>query len=278
MAKANTITNKAVISMSIVVDQQEKELLDNEVEVDLEEGTSLDASDELEANIDPEFELPDKFKDKSMEDVVKSYMEAEKELGRKNNEVGELRKLTDDILKQQIEPTVTKNQIDLDDLLENPNDVITKAMDDNPRIKALEEQLKQAKVETEREKFETEHPDWQNTLQSTDFQSWIQKSAVRQQMFNSANSNYDYAVADELFNTYSELRGASKEVAETKAATKRKKALRNTSAERGSTGEVTKKVYRRADLIRLKQTDPSRYNEPDFQEELLLAYSEGRVR
>ena len=262
--------------MSIVVDQLENELEDDETAVNLNEETSNDASDDLEADINPEFEIPDKFKDKSMEDVVKSYMEAEKELGRKNNEVGELRKLTDDFLKQKIEPTVTKEpNIDLDDLLEDPNKVITKAMDDNPRIAALEKQLQDALVEKEREGFESKHTDWQDTLNSTDFQSWIQKSAVRQRMFDQANK-YDYAMADELFTTYGELRGASKEVAETKAATKRKKALQNTSVERGSTGEVTKKIYKRADLIRLQMTDPSRYR--DMDEEIMLAYQEGRVR
>jgi undecaprenyl pyrophosphate synthase len=266
--------------MSIVVEDkqfQEEDLLEDEVLGSIDDEVTLeDVSDDLEDSIN---DLPEKFKGKDINDVVTSYTELEKELGRKNNEVGELRKLTDDFLKQQLEtPTEKKDQIDLDDLLENPNDVITRAMDNNPRIAALEEQLQQAKVAEQRAGFENKHSDWQDVLSSGDFQNWIQGSPVRQNMFNQANSQYDYAMADELFNLYKDVRGAAKDVAEEKATTKRKKALRNTSSSKGGTGEVTKKVYKRADLVRLKQTEPSRYNDPSFQEEILLAYSEGRVR
>ena len=259
--------------MSIVVEEeqyQEPEELDQEV-------TLEEALDDLEDSISP---LPDKFQGKSVEDVAEAYTNLEKELGRKNNEVGELRKLTDDFLKQQLDqPTKeTGSKVDLDELLENPNDVITKAVNDNPRIAALEEQLQQAKIAEQKAGFENKHNDWESVLSSNDFQNWIHDSPVRQNMFNQANSKYDYAMADELFNLYKDVRGIAKEAAEEKAVTKRKKALRNTSTGKGGTGEVTKKVYKRADLVRMKQVDPSRYNEPSFQEEVLLAYQEGRVR
>ena len=44
----------------------------------------------------------------------------------------------------------------------------------------------------------------------------------------------------------------------------------------GGTGESSRKVYRRADLIKLKMTDPQRYE--DMQPEIMAAYSEGRVK
>lgn len=271
--------------MSIVVDEEqfnEDNLEDNETfdNLEHEEVTSNEALDDLEESVST---LPDKFKGKSVEDVANSYMELEKEFGRKNNEVGELRKLTDDFLKQQLEtPTeqVTGSNVDLDDLLENPSDVISKIASKatDSRISALEDQLKQARVAEQKAGFESKHEDWQDVLNSGDFQSWIKDSPVRQNMFQQANDKYDYAMADELFNLYRDLRGVAKETAEGKAVTKRKKALRNTSGAVGGTGEVSRKVFKRADLVRLKQTNPTKYNEPSFQKEILLAYSEGRVR
>jgi len=272
--------------MSIVVNEelmQEDELSGDNVIVDLnkevlEPATNVeDNADDLEAEIKDE--LPQKFQGKEAADIAKSYLELEKELGRKNNEVGELRKLTDEILQQQLEnPTKneTETSIDLDDLLENPNDVVTKAIDSNPTIAKLQEQMQQAVIAEKRKGFEGKHTDWNDVLQSGDFQSWVTSSPVRQNMFANANQSYDYAVLDEVFSLYKDVRGAAKEKAEETASTKRKKALNDTSVEKGSTGEVTKKVYRRADLIRLKQTNPQRYS--DMSEEIYLAYQEGRVK
>lgn len=262
---------------------QEDELSGENVITDLNEEV-LEPTTEVEENVDTleaeiKDEIPEKFKGKEVADVVASYLELEKTLGHKNNEVGELRKLTDEILQQQLkEPTQNEPEtsIDLDDLLENPNDVVTKAIDNNPTIAKLQEQMQQALIAEKRKGFEGKHTDWNDVLESGDFQSWVTSSPVRQQMFTSANQSYDYAVLDEVFSLYKDVRGVAKEKAETTASTKRKKALNDTSVEKGSTGEVTKKVYRRADLIRLKQTNPNRYSE--MADEIYLAYQEGRVK
>jgi hypothetical protein len=44
----------------------------------------------------------------------------------------------------------------------------------------------------------------------------------------------------------------------------------------GGSGESSKRVYRRADLIRLKMNDPARYEA--LNDEILSAYAEGRVK
>ena len=48
------------------------------------------------------------------------------------------------------------------------------------------------------------------------------------------------------------------------------------SVDVGGSGESSKRVYRRADLIRLKMTDPSRYEA--LSDEIMQAYAEGRVK
>jgi hypothetical protein len=44
----------------------------------------------------------------------------------------------------------------------------------------------------------------------------------------------------------------------------------------GATGETSKKIYRRQDLIRLQLTDPDRYMA--LQDDIMAAYNENRVR
>ena len=47
-------------------------------------------------------ELPEKYRDKSLDDIVRMHQEAEKLIGRQAQEVGEVRKLADELLKQQL--------------------------------------------------------------------------------------------------------------------------------------------------------------------------------
>ena len=60
------------------------------------------ASVDEEQPVSEEEKLPEKFRGKSVESIVSSYENLEKELGRKGQEIGELRQLTDNILKQQL--------------------------------------------------------------------------------------------------------------------------------------------------------------------------------
>ena len=81
-------------------------VVEAEQEVELEEGAeyaNIEEAPQVEQpQEEPQVDLPDKFKNKSMEDIISSYENLEKELGRKGQELGELRKLTDGILQQQV--------------------------------------------------------------------------------------------------------------------------------------------------------------------------------
>ena len=84
---------------NIVVDPVD-ESADVEVENTVEPEETLEAG-EAETQ-EPAFEVPDKFSGKSVEDIVKSYQNLEQELGRKSQEIGELRNLSDSFLKAEI--------------------------------------------------------------------------------------------------------------------------------------------------------------------------------
>ena len=87
-------------------------------------------------NKEPEYEVPDKFKDKSIQDVSKSYEELEKKLGRQAQELGDTRKLADDLLRQELDKnrqtqaqnTEEPTEFDYDNPLESVKKLIQKEL------------------------------------------------------------------------------------------------------------------------------------------------------
>ena len=266
--------------MSIVVDSEQFENLENDPFEESEEVVSDEVTtDELEDEV-AEPDLPEKFKGKSIEEIVQAYQEAENALGRKNNEVGELRKLTDQMLELQLKGNTpqeeVKKEVDFDSLIDNPSDVVNHLVDENPRIKALEEKLLLSERQAQQAAFEKKHPDYLKKVQSEDFLSFVQESPIRQQMFVEANNSYNYQMADELFTLYDAIKGQQVQAKQEESKGKRDKALKDASVEKGTTGASSKKIYRRTDLLKLRMTDPDRY--AAMEPEIILAYQEKRVR
>jgi len=229
----------------------------------------------------PEYELPKKFEGKSVEDIVTSYGNLEKELGRKGQEIGELRKLTDEILKQQLtqngtkEPEVEAEEVDFFD---DPDKAVSKAIENHPKFREFEEQQKAAQATATTQQLEAAHPDYINVVQDTKFQEWVQESPIRTQLYVNAH-NYDLDSAMELMNTWKDRQLVAKtSEVEAEKSQKREDALKAGKGVSRTSSESTagKKVYRRADLIRLKATNPNRYN--DLQDEIMAAYADGRVK
>tara|TARA_R110000803_G_scaffold14845_2_gene41258 strand:- start:424 stop:1215 length:792 start_codon:yes stop_codon:yes gene_type:complete len=228
-----------------------------------------------------ETELPAKFQGKSMEDVIASYENLEKELGRKGQEVGELRKLTDGILQQQL--TTNQNGTEAQyaeevDFFDDPDAAVNKAIESHPQFREFKEQQKVTAAQASTQEIQTAHPDYLEVVSDPKFQEWIQESPIRTQLFVSAH-NYDVNSAKELLGNWKERSLISNtQEAEAGKTAKREQALKAGKGIRRSSSESTagKKVYRRADLIRLKQTDPHRYE--SLQNEILSAYADGRVK
>jgi len=114
-------------------------------------------------------------------------------------------------------------------------------------------------------------------LQNPKFAEWIKGSKVRTQLFVQADQQYDYDAADELFNLWKEKNQVVQQTAQAEKMA-RQNAVKSASTgnARGSVEGSRKKVYRRADIIKLMKTDPDRYN--SLSDEILKAYAEGRVR
>ena len=77
----------------MLVDNEDEKLGE---EVKVEEQT-------LEKSVEPESsDIPDKYRGKSLDDIIKMHQEAEKLIGKQAQEVGEVRKLADELIKQNL--------------------------------------------------------------------------------------------------------------------------------------------------------------------------------
>ena len=227
--------------------------------------------------------LPSKYKNKSVEDIIKMHQEAEKLIGRQAQEVSEVRKLADELLKRQLSssaaPEIEQNAPEVD-FFENPQVAVKKAIESDPAVQEAKQVALELKRMKTAQQLASKHPDFGQIAQDEGFQEWVKGSKVRLGLYAKADAEFDFEAADELLSTYKELKQikAQKETSAVQEAGKQQKAqaMKAAAVDIGGSGEVSKKIYRRADLIRLKMTDPARYEA--LQPEIMAAYSEGRVK
>jgi hypothetical protein len=224
--------------------------------------------------------VPEKYQGKSLEEVVQMHQEAEKLLGRQSSEVGELRKVVDDYISSQTPPTAPQQQVEPEDDIDyftDPQAAVNRAIENHPKIREAQEYTAQYKKQSSLATLNNKHPDMQEILKDPKFAEWIQASKIRTKLFVDADQRYDAEAADELFSLWKERKTVAQQTVQVeKQARKQQIKAANTGNARGSAEGSRKKVYRRADIIKLMRTDPERYQA--LSEEILRAYSEGRVK
>ena len=262
-------------------------LLDERKEEELEATDQLDTQDTVETPEEEQPqqpEVPEKYQGKSVEDLVQMHQELEKFSGKQSTEVGELRKVVDDYIQTQLSvqqaPQQQQQQDDNDDDVDffvDPKTAVSRAIDNHPKIKEAQAYTQQYKQQATLAQLKSSHPEMEQILQDPKFAEWIKGSKVRTQLFVQADQAYDYDAAHELFSLWKERNQVVQQTAQAeRAARKSQVKSANTGNARGTAEGSRRKVYRRADIIKLMRTDPERYQ--SMSDELLKAYSEGRVR
>ena len=229
-------------------------------------------------------ELPEKYRGKSASDIAKMHQEAEKLIGRQANEVHEVRSLADQLLKQQLDSNA-KAKPPIEESLEedffvDPASAVNRQVEKHPAVlEARQAALEMRKMKTAQQ-LSSKHPDFATLAQDAGFQDWVKSSKVRLNLFAKADAEYDFESADELLSTYKELKQIRQQnqVQQTAAVESKaqEQAMKAATVDVGGAGETSRKVYRRADLIKLRMTDPDRYMQ--MSDEIMQAYSEGRVK
>lgn len=219
--------------------------------------------------------IPEKYKGKSLEELITWHQEAEKKASRLGNEVGEVRKLADELLKSQLTKRPEVEQPKEVDFFENPQEAMRQAIDSSPKVRAAEEYALNAQRQMALQNLVQRHPDYQQVAADQEFNDWVAKSNVRKNLYQAAQ-NYDFEAGDELLSTFKELRSAKQQKVSQIENKARDSALQAASVETSGTSETSRKIYRRADLIRLRMQDPARYEA--MSDEIYKAYSEDRVK
>jgi hypothetical protein len=228
--------------------------------------------------IEQKAELPEKYRDKSLDEIVRMHQEAEKLIGKQAQEVGEVRKLADELIKQNLGSRQQQTRQDEPevDFFENPQKAVQRTVDNHPDILAARQVTQEMKRAQIQQRLAQEHPDFGEIAKDQDFANWVKSSPIRIKIFEQADSGYDYDSANELLSTYKQLRTVKSKQVSDEGEVTRKQNLKAVGVDVGGSGESSKKVYRRADLIQLQLRDPDRY--AALSDEIMQAYVEKRVR
>jgi predicted RNA-binding Zn ribbon-like protein len=233
------------------------------------EETPVEATQE-----ETEDDIPEKYQGKSVADIVRMHQEAEKLLGRQSSEVGELRKVVDSYIQTQLSNEAPETEEI--DFFDDPQTAVSKAIENHPKIKEAEAMSQQYRKQDTFGRLQQQYPDLMETVQDPKFQEWVKASKIRTQLYMLADQQFDYDSANELLSNWNERKGTVKATAEAEKASRKNAVKEASTGNVRGTGETSKKIYRRSDIIKLMKTDPDRYQA--LSDEIMTAYREGRVK
>jgi hypothetical protein len=235
--------------------------------------------------------IPDKYRGKTLEEVIQMHQQAESRLGVMGNDLGVQRKLTDRLLDLKRETDLgnnsspTKVTIKSDELLENP----TEALDRHAasREQATNLRLSQMEATLAAQAFVTKHSDYHEYgANNVEFQNWLQASPLRARAAAAA-SRGDWSAADDLLTEFKSAKktattdddeGAIEVVEKPDKLARARNVQLESSSQSNAGARKNGKVYSRAALMRLRVEKPDTYYNDDFQVEITRAYAEGRVK
>jgi hypothetical protein len=247
------------------------------------DSTTVDNTEAVDVK-EPVEELPEKYRGKSAIEIARMHQEAEKLIGRQANEVHEVRSLADQLLKQQLDSRAKEakpiEESLEDDFFADPASAVNRQVEKHPAVLEAQRFAAEMRHAQTAQKLADRHPGYRELAISEPFVEWIKASPVRMSLYTKAETELDYDSADELLSTYKELRQIKQQNQVQQSANVESKsqeqAMRAATVDVGGAGETSRKVYRRADLIKLRMTDPERYMQ--LSDEIMDAYATGRVK
>lgn len=242
----------------------------------------LSGQNEPEQEESFEDRIPSKYRGKSIEEIIAMHQEAEKVIGRQGQEVSEVRRLADELIKRDLykpsKQTLESSDEDID-YFADPKKAIEKAVSNHPKIREAEEKLAALQSRTALEELNQRHPDMQKILSDPEFIDFVKGSRVRTELFERANNMYDVESADELFTSFKlrkqQLQNVVKEGVK-ELTEEADKNLKKAAVSSGTATSSGKRIFRRAELIEWRIRNPQKYLA--MQDEITQAYMEGRVK
>ena len=229
---------------------------------------------------DTDSDIPERYRGKSLKEVVQMHQEVEKVMSRHSAEVGELRQVVGQYISNQSPPQAPQQDVEPEsdiDYFTDPQGAVNRAIENHPKIREAAKYTEDYRKQAALAALGNKHPDMQTILQDPKFADWIKASKIRTQLFVEADQQYNADAADELFSLWKDRKTVAQQTARVeKQARKQQLKAANTGKAQGSAETASKKIYRRADIIKLMNSDPARYQA--LSGEILQAYAEGRVK
>lgn len=254
--------------------------ISNGVDEEKESQQQTAQSEETVQQQEPEEQLDPKYAGKSVAEVARMHQEAERLLGKQGSELGDLRKVVDDYIESNLEKHKSNSPEQPSepevDIFDAPDQYVNNRVENNPKIKQIEEYLAQQQREAVHNKIMQKYPDIAQIVNDSNFVEWIKSSKVRQELLNRMN-NWDYDAADELLGTWNERKEiVTKTASMQQEDNKQQRKKASTGSTKGSAEPASRKIYKRSDIVNLMINDPERYkaNVDEFDR----AYREGRVK
>jgi hypothetical protein len=236
----------------------------------------------------------DKYAGKSPDDLIEMHRNAERVIGRQSQEIGTLRRVSDQLLDLKKPTTEIKKEeahqpVTVDQLLNDPDKALNRAVDKSDaaiRARNAEERVSRLESSITQERFVSKHKDFARDLDEPTFKEWVAKNPVRVGLGNAAAGN-DWQAATALWDMWDEHKeltsGGKSGASESRTSGTRK--VPTTIKGSPSEGMPAEQVYSRAKLMELRtkvnQGDAAasaRWNDPEFQRRMHTAYAENRVR
>lgn len=226
--------------------------------------------------------LPEKFKGKSKKEIIEVYQNLEKEHGRKSNDMNDLRRQIDQVLLQPVQdqqqPAGMDDSVKFDDLVDNPEDAVNRALAKNPILREIQQRDTQQRMESSKTALLKRHPDAEQVVNDEVFVEWLNESPGRAAIFRQAHQSYDVSLAADLLDTFKYTKKAAHAEAEQQRDNKAREDLRKGTVESGTGADAGRAdpIFSRKALIELRHRDPARYN--SILPEVERAYADGRVK
>ena len=229
--------------------------------------------------VDPEAEIPEKFRGKSTSEMAKAYTELENRMSEQGNELSNLRSTLDAMSLNRSHASIPEQEpITEADFFSDPTTTVNRVIESHPALRQAQDMAQKMAYAQGLATLQQRHPDLKEVMQSPNFVEWIKSSSVRTARFQKADHMGDVEEADDLISTFKQLNRVE-QTAKQAGQKAQKQAVRsaNTGGVRGNSDvRGSRRVYRRADIRELMKTNPQRYE--DLQPEIMQAYAEGRVR
>jgi hypothetical protein len=237
---------------------------------------------QVQENRPEEEELPEKYRGKSAAELAKMHQNLEQLMGKQSQEVGELRSAFDSFVQQSMEQRQSapepEDSFDESEFFVKPKESVERLIANNPVLKQAQEVAAELAKQQAAAALKASHPDALDIVKQEDFQNWVAGSKWRQDLYVQADKQYNAEAAKELFDLWKERKQvvAQTEAVERVAKQQEVKKASTGTARSNPDGQMSRKIYRRRDIIDLMQRDPKRYEA--LQPDIMLAYAEGRVR